>query len=283
LSRKKSELNEVSIRDLRVGSFHVELLPRRSYQASYRPDKAVIGFAFESQDGFHAFSSDRVKPFRTKPNSLAFVPSGCEVFSSSTKGGEYLLVNTENNSTINSFTSRQFNDVIDPVAIAAAQTIRSALLGNISASLLIEETVIALFERVQLELKGSLSEVIAGRWMTSARLKSIDEIIDSNISQELSIRDMAAALGLSEGFFIRAFKAAIGKSPHSYLIDRRLAQARALLRTSNHDLREIALATGFSSHAHMTAAFTHRLGIAPNRLRQEINGDGNADPAQPRQ
>jgi AraC family transcriptional regulator len=281
LLRKKTKLNEESTRELTVGSFHIELLPQRSYHACYRPDKAAIGFAFESQDGFHAFSSDRVKPFRTKPNSLAFVPSGCEVFSSSKKGGEYLLVINENDSKINGFTPRQFNDVIDPIAIAAAQTIRSALLGNISASLLIEETVIALFERVQLELEGSLSEAIAGRWMTSARLKSIDEIIDSSICQELSIRDMAAALGLSEGFFIRTFKAAIGKSPHSYLIDRRLAQARSLLCTSNHDLREIALATGFSSHAHMTAAFTHRLGITPSHLRREING--NVDPAQSRQ
>jgi AraC family transcriptional regulator len=84
---------------------------------------------------------------------------------------------------------------------------------------------------------------------------------------------MAAAVGLSEGFFIRTFKAASGKSPHSYLIDRRLAQARLLLRTSNHDLREIALAAGFASHAHMTAAFTQRLGIAPSLLRRDIMRD----------
>jgi AraC family transcriptional regulator len=268
LSRKKIKLNEEATRELTVGSFRIELLPRRSYQASYRPDKDAIGFAFESQEGFHAFSSDRIKPFRTKPNSLAFVPSGCEVFSSSKRGGEYLLVTNANDSKINGFGHRQFNDVIDPSAIAAAQTIRSALLGNTSAFLQVEETAIALFERVQLELKGSLSEATSGRWMTSSRLKSIDQIIDSNISHELSIREMAGALGLSEGFFIRTFKAAIGKSPHNYLIDRRVALARSLLRTSDHDLREIALAAGFSSHAHMTAVFTNRLGIAPSHLRR---------------
>jgi len=273
LSQKTAELQDRLVREMAVGSFRITLLPRRSYEASYRSDKSTIGFAFESQSGIHAFSSDRVTPFRTKPNSLAFVPSGCEVFSSSTRGGEYLLVTNNHDLKTDRLKSRQFNDVIDPAANAAAHNIRSALLGNVLAALSLEEKIAELFDRVQLELTGSLRESVATRWMTSARLKIIDDFIDSNINRELSVREIAATVGLSEGFFIRAFKAAAGKSPHSYLIDRRLALARLLLRTSNHDLREVALAAGFASHAHMTAAFTHRLGIAPSLLRRDINRD----------
>jgi len=271
LSQKTAELNDKLIRELAVGSFQITLLPRRSYEASYRSDKATIGFAFESQAGVHAFASDRVKPFRTKPNSLAFVPSGCEVFSSSTKGGEYLLVTSHDDSKTDGLEPRQFNDVIDPAAIAAAHNIRSALLGNALAALSVEEKVTELLGRVQCALNGSLNESVAIRWMTSARLKIIDDFIDSNISQELSVGEIAATVGLSEGFFIRTFKAATGKSPHSYVIDRRLALARLMLRTSNHDLREVALAAGFASHAHMTAAFTHRIGVAPSLLRRDVN------------
>jgi AraC family transcriptional regulator len=271
LSQKTAELKDKLIREVVVGPFRITLLPRRSYEASYRPDRATIGFAFESQAGVHAFASDRIKPFRTRPNSLAFVPSGCEVFSSSTRGGEYLLITNNNDSKADHLKSRQFNDVIDPAAIAAAHDIRNALLGNVLAALSVEEKVTELFDRVQLELSGSLSESVATRWMTSARLKIIDDFIDSNISGELSVDQIAATVGLSEGFFIRTFKAATGKSPHSYLIDRRLALARMLLRSSNHDLREVALATGFASHAHMTAAFTHRLGVAPSVLRRDFN------------
>jgi AraC family transcriptional regulator len=268
-----TELKDKLIREVAVGSYRITVLPRHSYEASYRPDKSTIGFAFESQSGVHAFSSDRIKPFRTKPNSLAFVPGGCEVFSSSTGGGEYLLVTNNNDSKTDIPKSRQFNDVIDQAAITAAHNIRSALLGNVLAALSVEEKVTELFDRVQLELTGSRSEVATTRWMTSARLKLVDDFIDSNISRELSVREIAAIVELSEGFFIRTFKAAVGKSPHSYLIDRRLAHARLLLRTSNHDLREVALAAGFASHAHMTAAFTQRLGIAPSLLRRDINRD----------
>lgn len=266
LSRNVGDFDHL-IRTTKAGPFYITLLPRCSYEVSYRPNQSAIGFAFESQSGVHAFASDRVTPFRTKPNSLAFVPRECEVFSSSKNGGEYLLVVDEANSQIENQALRHFNNVIDPAAIAAAQRIRSALLGSAREALWVEENAGVLFERIRKELNASSKEAREARWMTPARLKLIDEFIDSRISQELRVAEIAVALGLSEGFFIRAFKAATGKSPHSYLIDRRLAHARVLLRTSTHDLCDVALTVGFSSHAHMTAAFTHRLGVTPGRLR----------------
>src|SRR3954464_15975110 len=76
----------------RPDSWTVELLPRAGYEARYTPAAPVIGFAFESQTGIHAFGSDRRSAYRARPNGLAFVPSGCDVFSSSESGGEYLKV-----------------------------------------------------------------------------------------------------------------------------------------------------------------------------------------------
>lgn len=267
LVQGKDHGGEWPSRRLTVGAWHVELLPRQAYEASYIPDQAVVGFAFESQKGMHAFSNDKVRPFRSKPNSLAFVPGGCEVFSSSQEGGEYLRVTAADGLAMNDLPQRQFNDVIDPIAIRAAQHIRNLLLTNTNAPLCVEEQIITLVQQVHCNLKNGVAEPMKGRSMTPARLRCIDEIIDSAIDQEVSVTTMANALGLSEAFFIRAFKAAVGKSPHSYLIDRRLAKARILLHTSNHDLREIALAVGFSSHAHMTAVFRTRLGTTPSQLR----------------
>ena len=66
---------------------------------------------------------------------------------------------------------------------------------------------------------------------------------------------------------MRAFKQATGKSPHSYLIDRRVAKARALLRDSSASLAEIALMCGFNSQAHMATLFRQRLGASPGQLR----------------
>ena len=103
--------------------------------------------------------------------------------------------------------------------------------------------------------------------MTQRRLRLIDELIEAGLDDKLTVRELAAALRLSTGFFSRAFKAAVGKTPHDYVIDRRISRARTLLLVDKRDLIAIALASGFTSHAHMTATFQRRLGVAPSQLR----------------
>ena len=112
------------------GSWRAELLPRHAYQAAYTPDAPVIGFAFDGQAGIHAFASDRRVRFRTKPNTLAYVPAGCDVYSESDHGGEYLKVIFERKHGEPGPWSRRFSDVIDTAAIDAAQRLRRQLLAN---------------------------------------------------------------------------------------------------------------------------------------------------------
>jgi|SRR3954447_15124530 transcriptional regulator GlxA family with amidase domain len=78
-------------------------------------------------------------------------------------------------------------------------------------------------------------------------------------------------LELSGGFFCRAFHAAVSKAPHDYIIDRRISRARTLLRDRSLGLSAVAHASGFSSHAHMTATFRKRLGVAPGELRETFD------------
>ncbi len=103
--------------------------------------------------------------------------------------------------------------------------------------------------------------------MTPQRLRRIDELIEAQLDAKLTVQDLAEALGLSTGFFTRAFKRATGRAPHEHIIDRRIARARRLLRDRRLGIAAVALAAGFASHAHMTATFRSRLGIPPNLLR----------------
>ena len=51
------------------GNCVVTLLPMTAYDVRYVPRTAVVGFAFETQAGSHAFASDRMRPFRTRPTA----------------------------------------------------------------------------------------------------------------------------------------------------------------------------------------------------------------------
>ena len=158
-------LKNEPVRRLAAGSWLLELLPQQSYETSYIPEQPVIGFAFDSQQGTHAFASDRKRPFYARSSSLAFTPKSCEVFSASPNGGEYLRVMNVGGIQLDGLTQRHFNDVVDPAAIVMAASIRNLMLnsGAFFAPLSIEEMTIFLVERVQVVLDGRLPEAVSAR------------------------------------------------------------------------------------------------------------------------
>ena len=114
------------VRRVETGPWAIELLPSAAYATRYVAAQAAIGFAFDSQRGLHAIGSDRVHPFEAVPNGLAFVPTGCDVLSESTKGGEYLRVMRTDGIPLAG--DRAFNNRIDQQAITLALRMRGALL-----------------------------------------------------------------------------------------------------------------------------------------------------------
>jgi AraC family transcriptional regulator len=113
--------------------------------------------------------------------------------------------------------------------------------------------------------RGRLPDI--GSKLDGQPLARVLDLIDDRLTDNPSLRDHAAAANLSPMHFARQFRRATGRSPHQYVMGRRIARAQALLGLTRHRLAEIALAAGFSSQAHMTAAFARGLGITPLRYR----------------
>lgn len=256
---------EEPVRRAEAGPWTIELLPACGYEARYIATESSIGFAFDSQHGTHAIGTDRIRPFDATPNSLAFVPAGCDVYSHSSQGGEYLLLRRNDGDLLSG--DQPINNVIDLCAITLAQQMRQALLSPVACSVGAEWEgwSQALAERLGL---GQDTQAVHKGSMTGKRLRLLDEFVEAHLDGPLSVQTMAQLLGLSEGYFMRAFAQATGKTPHSYLIDRRLARARQLLRTTNATLAAIAQACGFASQAHMATTFKQRLAVSPVQLRR---------------
>jgi AraC family transcriptional regulator len=246
--------------------FHAVLLSRTAYEVAYVAPCGLIGFAFESQSGFHSFGSDRRTPYRTRPNSLAFIPAGCDVYSQSDCGGEYLLIRA---AAWKPPAARRFNDVMLPSAVQAAAQIRRQMLNNPTVgSRALAESMSTILAAVSCFCDPAHREPDAARWITARRLRLIDELIEAHIDDRVTVADLAACLDLSTGFFIRAFRAYVGQSPHAYVMERRLAKARILLTTSTMSLTAVAAACGFANHAHMSTVFKRTLNVAPSALQR---------------
>jgi AraC family transcriptional regulator len=260
------------------GLCRIELLPRAPYETSYMPDRPVIGFAFEAQKGMHAFASSRKEPFHAKPNHLSFVPIGCDVYSQSSHGGEYLKIALDTNCLEFEEAERRFTNFIDPIAVDAAERLRGYLFSGMIDLLCCEHLVHVLQGRVRSILRGDVDEPREATWMTPRRLSLTFEMIEARLDNKLTVHELANGLGLSVGFFSRAFKSAVGKAPHDYMIDRRVARARDMLKLPGMTLTAVANAAGFASHAHMTSMFRERLGVTPSHIRSRSNGDRIAGP-----
>ena len=101
-----------------------------------------------------------------------------------------------------------------------------------------------------------------------ARLNRAIEYIEARFTTDISILDIAGAAGLSQTQLTRAFRLATGKTPYSYVIDRRLDHAVALLRSTDLPIAFIALEAGFTDQAHLTRLCRARLGKTPGALRR---------------
>ena len=239
------------------------LLPRQGYQVRYTPTAPVIGFAFDSQFGHHSFASSRIRPFMAKPDSLSLVPAGCDIFSHSANGGEYLTLSLDQPLC---FAAYQQNNITHPQARQTATALRRLLLLHYRDSLAIEQLSEQLISHT-LNYFKTTPEKPSGNWCNHRRLRLVEDYIDAFLDQDLSITALANYLQLSPGFFSRDFKKATGKSPYDYIIDKRVSRARQLITTTQKNLTNIALACGFASHAHMSSTFQQRLGVSPRQLR----------------
>ena len=83
-----------------------------------------------------------------------------------------------------------------------------------------------------------------------------------------SLDELAALAARSKVQTIRIFKRDFGETPAQYLIRRKIAAARELLRSSSGTIKEIAAALEFSDEYHFAALFKRKTGFSPGYYRR---------------
>jgi AraC family transcriptional regulator len=110
-----------------------------------------------------------------------------------------------------------------------------------------------------LRLKGGLA---------AYQRRRLVEYIEQHLQDPISLGLLAGLCALSEYHFARMFRQSFGLPPHQYLLARRLARARSLLRGGALPLGEVALMCGFSSASHFNQRFRQATGATPGDYRQ---------------
>jgi AraC family transcriptional regulator len=102
---------------------------------------------------------------------------------------------------------------------------------------------------------------------SSRKLKHVLSFIEDNLSQDLSLAEIAGIAELSASHCKALFRQSVGVPVHQYVIRRRVERAALLLRESKLPISQVALETGFSHQSHLAMHMRRVLGLSPKMLR----------------
>jgi AraC family transcriptional regulator len=117
-------------------------------------------------------------------------------------------------------------------------------------------------------LTGVAPRDLATARLQPAQLRAATEYIEENLSADLAVSDVANAVLLSSSHFAHAFRNSAGVPPHQYVVQRRIARAKVLLRETKLPISSVAARAGFSTHAHFCVIFQRLTGATPRAFRR---------------
>jgi AraC family transcriptional regulator len=109
--------------------------------------------------------------------------------------------------------------------------------------------------------------------MLAWQVRKVRDYIDAHIARPVLVADLCALVYRSEAHFARAFKRTFGKSPHSFVVRRRVELAAQYMLTTNATLSDIALRCGFTDQAHLCKHFRQATGQPPGAWRRAQRSD----------
>lgn len=104
--------------------------------------------------------------------------------------------------------------------------------------------------------------------LSSTQKNQIERFVESELSSNFGLVDLATLVGYSPDHFARLFKHCFQQSPYQYVLSRRIERAMTMLRDDDLPIAEIAAACGFSNQGHFTTAFKRRTGTTPGAYRR---------------
>jgi AraC family transcriptional regulator len=107
--------------------------------------------------------------------------------------------------------------------------------------------------------------------LARSALRRCIEYIDANLHRDIRLEDLGRESGVSPSHLIRSFRESTGKTPHQFVLQRRIDRAKSLMSDRRLGLTEVALASGFSNQHHLSRVFRKVTGMTPSHFRLSLS------------
>jgi len=115
---------------------------------------------------------------------------------------------------------------------------------------------------LQAEQYARLLELAASQDLDNP-VSEVISYVRANLSEPLTVSDLAERVALSPSAFSHLFRDVTGKSPYQFVKDIRLNRARELLVAGDLSVTQVSRAVGYSSASHFINEFRERFGATP--------------------
>ncbi len=106
------------------------------------------------------------------------------------------------------------------------------------------------------------------------QLSIVQDLIEAHLETGLSVRDMAASVGMDQTHFAKRFVSSTGLAPFAYLTNRRMERAKSMLGSSRKII-DVAQAVGYANPSKFAAAFRRHTGLSPRIWSNQGNARGS--------
>lgn len=94
--------------------------------------------------------------------------------------------------------------------------------------------------------------------------------IETNYTKDISLQDIAAAMGYSDAYFCKLFKQCFDKNFITYLNDFRTQKAIELLGDVTVSIKDVSYKTGYRDANYFARIFKRNTGLTPSEYREKI-------------
>lgn len=129
--------------------------------------------------------------------------------------------------------------------------------GELSVSLLLHE----IFFRMHNAAVGTTCDPTAA---------ALHDFIDLHFEEDITMTDLADAVGKSPSQCARLFRRAYGQPPYRYLLARRIALAKTLLTGTGMTVAEISRRLSFCDEYYFSNLFKEKVGVSPAAYRSGV-------------
>ncbi|MFV3382411.1 GlxA family transcriptional regulator [Pseudomonas sp. NY15354] len=103
------------------------------------------------------------------------------------------------------------------------------------------------------------------------KLSQVVAIMEANLEEPLGLEELASLNEVTVRQLERLFHKYLQRTPSQYYLELRLSRAREMLLRSDAQVREIALACGFTSPAHFSKSYSRFFGLSPLGERRQAS------------